>query len=95
MYNVIEKVSLWIVKQLDALKMSSPILFVLTQALLVAFAGLLNSGSVIIPTPVFLGKFLLVFGIADINSLLTGILVATMALMGLHTTTYLKANKNA
>ena len=75
--------------------MTNPILFVLVQSLLVAFAGLLNTGAVIIPTPVFIGKFLLVFGIADANSLLTGILVATMALMGLHTTSYLKANKNA
>jgi len=94
MYNVIEKISLWIVKQLDKLKMSNPILFVLTQALLVAFAGLLNSGTIVIPTPSILAKFLPILSVDSVNGLITGILVATMALMGLHTTAYLKANKN-
>lgn len=95
MYNVIEKLSLWIVKQLDKLKIKNPILFVLFQALLVAVAGLLNSGTIVIPTPEFLGKILFVIGIDSINGFLTGLLVAVMALMGLHTSAYLKANKNA
>ncbi len=93
MQDLLNKISLWIVKQLDKLKMTNPILFVFVQAILVAIAGLLNSGSLVIPTPLFLEKYLLAFGIESINGLFTGLIVAVISLMGLHTSAFLKKNK--
>lgn len=93
MNDLLNKLSLWIVKQLDKLKMSNPILFVFVQAILVAFAGLLNNGSIVIPTPDILGNILLVFGIDSLNGLLTGFVIALISLMGLHTTAFLKKNQ--
>lgn len=93
MNELLNKLSLWIVKQLDKLKMSNPILFVFVQAILVAFAGLLNNGSIVIPTPEFLGNILIVFGIDSVNGLFTGFVIALISLMGLHTTAFLNKNK--
>lgn len=88
--NNIEKVALWLAKQLDKLKLKSPIGFVFVQAILVVLAGLFNNGTLSVPTPDWAAKILTIFGIDSVNGFIAGVLVTLVAVLGVHTSEKLK-----
>jgi hypothetical protein len=85
-----EKIAKWLASQLDKLKLSNPLLFVVVQAILVVFVGLLENQTIVIPTPEFIGKILTIFGIESINGFIMGVLVIVIALQGTRTAKFMK-----
>jgi hypothetical protein len=74
-------ISNFLAKQLDALKLSNPVIFVLVQAVLMSLLGLIQSGSLSLPVVPILGS---------LNDLVGTVLITTMALIGTRTTSFLK-----
>ena len=87
---MVEKISLWNAKQLDVFKISNPIAFVFVQGIIVTLAGLFSAGTFSLSTPSVIKPILGLVGIADINTLITGVLVALVALIGARTTKVIK-----
>ena len=58
MIQLLENVAVFIAKQLDKLKVSNPIVFVLVQGVLVTLSGLFATDAINIPTPESILAFL-------------------------------------
>lgn len=86
MVQVLENVAIFLAKQLDKLKVSNPIIFVLLQGVLVTLSGLFATDAINLQTPESLLGILNFVGIADIDSAITGLLVTLLALIGTRTT---------
>ena len=88
MVQVLENVAIFLAKQLDKLKVSNPIIFVLLQGVLVTLSGLFATDAINLQTPEILLGILNFVGIADIDSAITGLLVTLLALIGTRTTSF-------
>jgi len=88
MIQLLENVAVFIAKQLDKLKVSNPIVFVLVQGVLVTLSGLFATDAINIPTPESILSFLNFVGITDLDSAITGVLVTLLALIGARTTSF-------
>lgn len=87
--KLLENLTGWLAVQLDKLKISNPLVFMLLQGLLVTLAGLFSMGKIEIPTGETLLSVLTFIGVSDINTLVTGFLVTLSALLGSRTTYYI------
>jgi len=87
--EIIAKLQEWLAKQLDKLKVSNPVVFLLTQGVLVLLYGLIDDRTILIPTPDIIAKMIGIFGFQDLNSLISVVILGTMALVGSRTTSFL------
>jgi hypothetical protein len=90
MVELLENVAAFLAKQLDKLKVSNPIVFVLVQGVLVTLSGLFATDGINLATPESLLGILNFLGITDIDSAITGVLVSLLALVGTRTTSFIK-----
>ena len=86
--NLINTVQLWIVKQLDALKVKNVYVFLLIQSVLGSVASAFGTGVFHVATPDFIAGL----GI-DLNMTITTLLVGIMGLIGPRTTQVIAENK--
>ncbi len=87
MKTIIDKLARLIAVQLDKLKVSNPIIFLTLEGALGVLVGLFMKDIINIPTPDILQKILSVIEVPDIDSLIIGLLVSIMAIIGPRTTT--------
>lgn len=85
MNDLLNKLSFWLVKQLDKLKMSNPFLYTLVQGVLVLLILGISSNLIQIPTPEWCLPFLHEIGLESNKFLLIGLLSALSGGIGLHT----------
>lgn len=90
MKNLMENLTAFLAKQLDKLKISNPVVFVIVQAVLIAISGLFATNAINIPTPEVLSGLFNFIGISDLDALIGGVLVAVIALTGARTTSFIK-----
>lgn len=76
MEKITLQIATFLAKQLDKLKVKSPIAFIAVQSILVMLSSLFIQGTFHIDTPDFIAKW------ADLNTLVTGLLIALVALVG-------------
>jgi hypothetical protein len=87
MEKITLQIATFLAKQLDKLKIKSPIAFIAVQAILVMLAGAFVQGTFHIDTPEFLAKWV------NLNSIVTGLLVALMAAIGPRTSQLVAEDK--
>lgn len=85
---IIKQISLFLAKQLDKLKMSSPIIFLVVQGALITISSLISSDAVTIPTP----EFILKLGL-NLDAIFTALFVGLTALLSPRTTKIIKEGK--
>jgi hypothetical protein len=86
MEKITLQIATFLAKQLDKLKVKSPIVFLGVQATLLMLAGAFVQGTFHIDTPEFLAKWV------NLNSVVTGLLAALMAAIGPSTTQLVAEN---
>jgi hypothetical protein len=87
MEKITLQIATFLAKQLDKLKVKSPIVFIAVQSILLMLAGAFGQGTFHIDTPEFLAKWV------DINTLLTTLFVALVALVGPRTSQLVAEDK--
>lgn len=80
--EILRKISGWLAIQLDKLKVASPVVFIIIQAILMALFTAFANNTLNLPTPEWLGKVLNTVGLVDLDGVFTtllGLLVATVS----------------
>lgn len=84
--TIINSFAKWLATNLDKLKITSPIAFIIIQALLGVFLGLFANDTINIPTPEIVGKVLGLIGLTDLDNFIIVLLGAVIALISPRTT---------
>lgn len=80
--EILRKLSQWLAVQLDKLKVTSPVAFLVIQGVLMALFTAFTTNTLNLPTPEWLGKILGAVGLVDLDGVFTtvlGLLLATVS----------------
>ena len=80
--EILRKLSQWLAVQLDKLKVTSPVVFLVIQGVLMALFTAFTTNTLNLPTPEWLGKILGAVGLVDLDGVFTtvlGLLLATVS----------------
>lgn len=84
-FNVLEFISNFLIKALNAFKFKSPILFGLVATIIIWLLAQLQGGVIIIPEIPVVTSILNVFGVVNMNNFVTGILILVLTGIAPHT----------
>lgn len=84
--NLLNSLIKWLASQLDKLKIKNPIVFFVTQGLLITVNGLFINDTININTPSFVEKLLGLVGLDSIDTLVILLLSGLIAAIGPRTT---------
>lgn len=80
--EILKNVSRWLAVQLDKLKVTSPVVFLVIQGVLMALFTAFATNTLNLPTPEWVGKILSTVGLVDLDGVFTtmlGLLLATVS----------------